>query len=614
MNKFAALAAALLMAGAPAAHAVKAKPGVRTMEQPDGTTIDVVLHGDEHFHFYTTADGYLIEQADGRFYYSEVDEATGLAENSHRVARDADKRPAPDVAFLRRIGKSAPADALAREHRRKAPVRRCRSAAAVYSGEQDGFTKGPGLFPGTTVPSLGEQKGLVILVEYSDVRFNLDDPADYFTRMLNQEGFSDYGGTGSARDYFIASSGGLYTPTFDVYGPVTLPYSRSYYGGNNFYGDDRNPEMMVIHACDMLDSSVDFSQYDSNDDGEIDFVYLFYAGFGEADGGPADSVWPHAWSLESSDHDVSYDGVRLNNYACSHEWQDGSYSRGAPAGIGTFCHEFGHVLGLADHYPTAYSGAFSPGEWDIMDHGSYNNDQRTPPVYSGFERHALGWIEPVVITGPADGRLTHMSGDEPVCYKIPAGSDNEFFILENRQQTGWDSHLPHHGMLIWHIAYDEKVWADNTVNNLKNRQYVDIEEADNIQTNVTVQADPFPGTGNVTSFTDDTRPSMRNWANKALNLPVTDIAEDSGIITFKVAGGSDDSSVELPPVSDRAGVSCSVSGHTICIGAPAGAVFTVADASGRIVASAKGACRIDIPAAGLYFVNVSGTTFKVSIR
>lgn len=521
--------------------AVPAKPGVRTVEQPDGTTIDVVLRGDEQCHYYTTADGYMLTQVGQRFYYATVDEATGLVINSQRPAADADKRSAADRAFLEQHPAEAAikafvSEATARGVSRTPAANKAPRQAPLQAGAEDGYTKGPGLFPGASVPTTGDQRCCIVLVEYQDVSFKLDDPHAYFTDLLNKEGFDEYGATGSARDFFIASSDGIYRPTFDVYGPVKLPYKRSYYGGNSWNGNDKQPELMVVDALNLLDSTVEFSQYDSDNDGEIDFVYIFYAGFGEADGGPSESVWPHTWSLSEAGETKYYDGKLANNYACSHEWTNGSYTSGLPSGIGTFSHEYGHVLGLPDLYPTNYASVFDPGDWTIMCSGSYNNDQRTPPTYTAFERYALGWIEPLQITGAMNGLLTPMS-DEPKAYVIPTPKSNEYFILENRQQNKWDTYIPGHGMLVWHIDYNESVWKSNNVNNTSSHQYVDIEEADNDKRESTRAADSFPGTKNITSFTDTTTPNMKTWSGTALNLPITDIAEQGGVVTFKVAGG-----------------------------------------------------------------------------
>lgn len=351
--------------------------------------------------------------------------------------------------------------------------------------------------------------------------------------MLNEDGFDDYEGTGCAAEYFRECSDGRFRPVFDVYGPVTLRNKRSYYGGNDWSGNDRNPEKMVIEACQELDSSIDFSDYDRDGDGYIDNVFVFYAGQGEASGGPSESVWPHSWEMSATGQQLTFDGVVLDRYACSNEWENGR-----PDGIGTFVHEFSHVMGLPDLYATSYTSAFTPGAWSVLDYGPYNNGGRTPPLYGAFERYALGWMSPVEISGNMNATLPAIGNN--VAGMIRTDSPNEFFLLENRQQTGWDRYIPGHGMLVWHVDYNDYQWNANTVNNSASHQYVDIEEADNIRNDATRDSDTFPGASGITAFTDTTSPSMLTWQRKPLGMPITDIAENSdGSVTFKVLGGSD---------------------------------------------------------------------------
>lgn len=186
------------------------------------------------------------------------------------------------------------------------------------------------------------------------------------------------------------------------------------------------------------------------------------------------------------------------------------------------------MLGLPDLYATQYPtpAPFTPGSWDTMDQASYNNNGRTPALYSSFERYALGWVEPTEITGTLNGKLNPLA-DANECYVINTANSGEYFILENRQQKGWDKYIPGHGMLIWHIDYLRTIWDRNSCSNNANHQYVDIEEADNIKTEATRDGDAFPGSANVTSFGDNTTPSMVTWTSQRLNMPITDIKESA---------------------------------------------------------------------------------------
>lgn len=538
-----------LIGGSFMAQAVPAMPGLRTVTNSDGSQLEVRLVGDEFSHYYLSEDGYLLVERNGDFHYGNI--VDGAIADSGIKATAKTARTALARNYLASIDKNVLGAALdARTEmaprRLKQRVNNVFRAPRNAASADEGYPAGPGLFEGTSFPSKGDQKALVILVQYKDKAFQLADPLDYFSRMLNEDGFNDYGGTGCAAEYFRLCSGGLFRPEFDVVGPITLSQKMSYYGGNDWMGNDLHPEEMVIEACQQLDDEIDFSQYDRDGDGYIDNIFLFYAGQGEASYGGDNTVWPHSWEITSATYTPYYfDGVRLDRYGCTNEWES---SR--PDGVGTFIHEFSHVMGLPDLYSTSYTGAFTPGAWSALDYGPYNNDGMTPPLYGAFERYALGWTAPEVIDGPLNATLPPVLDNTFGIIKTT--SNNEFFLLENRQQESWDTYIPGHGMLIWHIDYKASVWSSNAVNNTWSHQYVDIEEADNTTSEYSRDGDAFPGSKNITSFTDNTTPGMKTWAGKSLELPITEIAESAdGLITFKVCDGRDPlaAAVALEPVT-----------------------------------------------------------------
>lgn len=513
-------AVAVAGVGTLVAEAIPARKGVLTIPQPDGTTIEARLHGDEFHHYYTTPDG------------------TPLETDASGFLRRSDTDPL--------IFRDAMSDMAARSEKRRRAASRMRPPVKA-----PGAGKGYGLVPGSTFPSKGSPHALILLVEYSDVKFTLDDPHDYFSRMINERGFSDWNATGSAMDFFIENSGGQFTPQFDIVGPVTLANTQSYYGSNGSSGDDDLAYMMVIDGCRKIDAQVDFSKYDNDGDGVIDNVFVFFAGEAESSTGISTQVWPHTYFIRyCTEVPIVLDGVQLDRYACSNEWNGLKSSAGAatggngrPDGVGTFVHEFSHVMGLPDLYSTKYNNAFTPGAWSTLDYGPYNNNGCTPPNYSIFERYALGWMQPREIVAAANVRLEDISRNQGAV--IPTHKDTEFFLFENRQQEGWDKYIPGHGMLVWHIDFNEEAWTYNMVNNTVAHQYVDIEEADGMGTEETRADDAFPSSLGRTSFTDSTVPSMMPWTGRSVNLPVTDITESAdGVITFKVAGGRPD--IDVP--------------------------------------------------------------------
>lgn len=544
-----------LAVGVLSAAAVPAKRDPRTVVQPDGTPLTVSCVGDEHAHYMLSGTGHvLMPIADGSLVY-----ATPAADGTLLSTGVPAQLAAPADAFTL-------TSAQGKDVVRKARARAAASAPfyaptqrAAEGGEgQNLIQYGMGCFT-NNFPRRGDVNILVILVQYKDVEFQVSDPKDYFTRMLTEKGFSDYGATGSATDYFLANSGGQWTPHIDVYGPVTLPENRVYYGQNGFAGD-RQPQKQIIDGCKLLDEEIDFTKYDNDSDGVVDNVFCFYAGLGEnAHPEQSNLVWPHSSNLILLNEHLTLDGVVIDRYATTNEWNDDR-----PDGIGTFVHEFSHVMGLPDLYHTDDAYAFyTPDCYSVMDYGPYNNNSCTPPNYSIYERNALGWSKPQLISGPFNGRLENF-GDSNKGYIIPTERENEFYLFENRQQTGWDKYIPGHGMLIWHVDFDQQVFDANTVNNTQRHQYVDIVEANNNPSSHIVQSGQYvlntealegytwPGREGKTEFTPATIPAFRSWNAVDVDLPLTSIAEDEeGVVTFLVAGGDDGVHLDAPAVAEE---------------------------------------------------------------
>lgn len=549
-----------------AAGAVPAKRDPYTVTQPDGTTLTIRKVGDETLHFTLTTDNKLVvRDASGQYSYARVT-ADGSIISSGVRALDPTVRPASHdmltrsfddidyTALYERRVKAGTAHSLSPENARRLKAANATHAASTVKANASATVppqSGMGRFT-SSFPRTGDIRGLVILVEYQDVKFDTGyavSAGDYFRNLVNQPGFSEYGGTGSAVDYFTEQSGGQFRPKFDVLGPVTLPNKMAYYGGNDSSGDDSRPHEMVIDACRLLDAEVDFKQYDNDGDGFVDNVFVFYAGQGEASYGSDDSVWPHAWEIHyGTGSYFTLDGVVIDRYACTNEWE-----RSRPDGVGTFIHEFSHVMGLPDLYHTASSSAaYTPGAYSVMDYGPYNNNGRTPPVYSVYERNAMGWLIPEVLKEARTVSLGYI-GDTNEGMLIQTPTETEFFLLENRQQKGWDQYIPGHGMMIWHVDYDKDIFDSNIVNNTRSHQYVDIVEANNNPNNANETAMAgwtWPGTAGKTEFTSATTPALKDWEDTAIDVPVTAIEEKDGIITFDVSGGVHLPTPEVRPVED----------------------------------------------------------------
>lgn len=522
----------ILLSSCTVLQAIPAYPGLINRKQADGTEITIRIYGDEFSHFITTTDDYLlVENSNGLLVYADVDKSGHLSP-SNIQAKNPEKRNYADEQSLKRFHQK---ESYIKTHKTKRDdTASKRQMAPSAMGQPMKF------------PLQGSPRSLVILVNFSNKSFVTPNPLDAFTSLLNEEGYAANGGTGSAKDYYRDSSHGQFDPIFDVVGPYTLPESMAYYGGNSGgNGNDQRPAYMVVDACRLAhEDGVDFSIYDTSGNGRVDNVFIYYAGHNEAEGGGANTIWPHRWVVQpnynynGSIASVTFDGKRVYDYACTSELRGSSGSN--MAGIGTFCHEFGHVLGLPDYYDTQYSGHHTLSYWDIMDGGAYLNQGRTPPTFSAYSRFFLGWLEPELLETPEnyvlDTLLTSnqaylISSTESHNMNGANPSPREFFMLENRQNSGWDRYLPGQGMLVTHINYNSSIWGSNTVNNNPIAMGYDIIEADGIANNNTLSGDPFPGTANVTDFA----PILRNGTQ--MDKEVNEITEEDGIISFKYRGG-----------------------------------------------------------------------------
>ena len=512
-------------------NAIPASPYPIKITQPDGTEITIRLRGDEYFKYKTTLDGYaLIDDAKGFLTYAQQDTNGNLVTTNVR-ANDIANRNASELEFLKQL---TPNISFTKQN----IIQRAQRAIATTTKSS----------VKSSYPLGGTPKSLVILVNFKDKSFITNSPLTAFTNLLNQTGYSANGGTGSARDYFSNNSMGTFNPQFDVVGPYTLPNAMAYYGGNDTSGSDKNPRQMVIDACTLASAAgVDFSQYDTDGDGFVDNVFIYYAGNNEAEGASANTVWPHRWTL--ADYTTKFNGKIVLDYACTSELRGSSGSN--MCGVGTFCHEFGHVLGLDDMYNTNNDYSYNTlSYWDIMDSGPYLNSGRTPPSYSAYERFYLNWLTPIELRTSKNITLDTLTTSNKAFLISQTGNHNlngsnpnpvEFFLLENRQNKGWDSYLPGHGMLATHIYYNPSTWTNNTPNNISTAMGVDIVEADGVASNATLSGDPFPGTSKITSWS----PTLRSGTN--ISKPLTYITEQNGIIKFKFMGGDN-----VPPTATEA--------------------------------------------------------------
>ncbi|MDO4510801.1 MAG: M6 family metalloprotease domain-containing protein [Bacteroidales bacterium] len=504
---FFALFAALMTIGQ--TMAVPASPHPVKVTQPDGTELTVRLNGDEFYSFYTTTDGYTIVK-NGMGFFTYAQRVDGRIEPSAMVARNAAERSEADRLYLSTTPKRMTDVALVSQ----AKSARAKRDAAKAKIDYKNF------------------KGLVLLVQFNDYTFTRPDAVPFYTEMLNKKGYTgftnpdgskaSYGTfTGSVRDYYEDNSVGMFTPSFDVVGPITVPYSIV---------NSRNNSSSIIRSalnqC-IANYGVNPLDYDSDDDDYVDMFYIIFAGVGSNTGEADDHIWPHKSSVFQN---------RFRTYACSCEYY--SKKNNILDGIGTICHEFSHVLGLPDLYDTDYaqSGgeAHHPGDWEVMSGGSYNNYGRTPVGYSAYERYSLGFSKPTVINAAGEYTLNPLGdSNETMLLKSPLSS--EFFLLENRQKTRWDAYAPGHGMLVARVdSSNASVWNSNRVNCDPSRLYYELLRAGQVLTGEGEPSDPFPGSKNIPILTNETDAHLKTFNGTRNKWNIVGIKEEDGVISFKV--------------------------------------------------------------------------------
>lgn len=494
------------------AHAVPAYPYPVTVTQPDGTTLTLLGHGDEFYNYTTTHDGYtLLKNESGCYVYALKRE--GTLQPSNVVAHDPSQRDAGEVNFLQTVSKRLIDEPQVAAAKRAKKVEFSSSSPQGISNNYMNY------------------RGLIILINYTDVQFSRSDAKDLYYHMFNDEGYTGYTNedgstnaygkfTGSVCDYYRDNSNGIFQPQFDVVGPVNVNYKST--EGRNKAKNIFNAAVQAAHA-----EGVDWSKYDNDNNGVVDMVYFMVAGYGSnVTGNTSNLLWPHKSSLQ-----LRVGGYWVTLYASSTE-MCGSEGSGILDGIGTVCHEFTHVLGFPDLYDTNYETdgqSHHPGNWDIMAGGGYLNNSRTPAGYSAFEKYALGFVMPQRITGEGNFVL-HPHGDTHESYMLPTHQAKEYFLLENRQKKSkWDAYLPGHGMLVVRVDSTES-WENGVNTNPAHNHYVLLRAGGS--TSGAMPSDPFPGTDNVVYLSNNTTANLKSWNGTPNEFVIYNIQEKDGLITF----------------------------------------------------------------------------------
>lgn len=521
--------------------AVPAKQAKKTLTLADGTQVVATQMGDEYMNWWQADNGM-------RYVESHENEGVYVAANMEVMTAQAEMRRA-------KVG----------EKRAKRLNSVVKTADMSNIGGQQRVQIG-----GDHVTYTGKKKGIIILVQFSNQKFETGHDNAYYKMVANEKGLTHEDGyVGSVTDYFLSQSNGQFELDFDIAGPYTLSHTYSYYGKNDGANIDTKVGYMIQEGCDAaVADGFNFNDYDWDGDGYADQVFVLYAGLGEASGGDAKTVWPHEYQIRYTcvgkvlNYTAEGKG-KVDTYACANEMErvinnaTGTYTNELKlAGIGTICHEFSHCLGFADMYDTSSNGGnYGMGFYDVMSAGSYNGGGFTPCNYTAYERIYAGWTEPIVLDEPATIKAMMSSEDygRPFILYNDKHPD-EFYTLENRQKKGWDAELYGSGLMITHVDYDQTKWGINQVNaSASDHQRCTIFHADNDADGTVLESiknDLYPymsgGVPLNDELTDDSRPAAKLYnknadGTKYMGKPITAIKKNiNGTISFDVMGGNED--------------------------------------------------------------------------
>lgn len=566
LKHISALTLAILVLGL-RAYAGPAWHGTLTLTQPDGSVLQARVVGDEFAHLMVDLQGNaLIQNSEGWWCYAAFS-GDGSMHSTGTVAGDK-LRPASaaggDIGEVLRKWSAQNKRALVRNPlvtTKGGQVAEIWKKAGSSSGTGAGWTQncvGEGAASGSeaeaksdteagsggtgsNTPEVIRKRCLVLLAEFKDVKMSFTQ--ERFENLMNT-------GESSVKNYLNDQFLGRYEFTFDVAPIVTLSQTHQYYGKNSNGKDSRAAEA-VAEACRLAAANgTDFSIYDTDNDGKVDDILLFYAGKDESEGGGDDCIWSHAWKLSAANIKLTLNGKVIDSYAATSELSLRSSGKYQFKTIGTICHEYSHSLGLADMYDTDYggSGGEADGLWKstaLMDKGNFNNDGRTPPYYNAIDRDMLSIgqceelkeghyvLEPINL----NGRFLRMD----------TANEGEYYLIECRTNTGWDIYTRCKGLAIYHIdksanltgyspVYERNAsaaerWTSNEVNCRPQHQCADMIESLDKANDISQIMWPY---GKNNSFTPQSSPSFTLWDGSGAPLSITDILQIGDNVSFNV--------------------------------------------------------------------------------
>ena len=519
---------------APSTFAGPARPGIITVTNGDGSKINVRVHGDEFRHYVTTEEGYsLAVDADGDWAFARLG-SDGLLVPTSVKAKPVSRLTESERKILgQSLRKGVQPTTLTPLQKRLLESTRAYSPL-TRSGEVSDCI--PPLLGGTSWKPTGEKKILVLLAEFPDLPFT-EGSNSAFNNLLNSQNYTKGGATGSVWQYYYDNSNKQFSPEFTVAGPYRLSKDRAWY--------KERPEDMVAEVARLADKDVDFSLFAEN--GVAHDIFVFYSGGAESSGAP-NGIWPHRSTIRN----LSLDGVTIPGYACSSELEPGVAGNSTFAAIGSFCHEFGHIIGWPDLYDTVNGNDTNcdlPGCLSLMSYGSYNNSSRTPPALSVLERWMMGWMEPEVLEATGEYSLPAIT--EGKGYLVKTEANGDYFLLECRGagKNVWDKkeYLDFYGqgadwgLLVYHVRNENNSWIGNGVNIARGNEHYKIFYSNpNSKNGYAPQYLPahcfFPGGSNMTSIYSDNSSKFlaANGKKTMAEIPSIRLDAAEGVVRLSV--------------------------------------------------------------------------------
>jgi M6 family metalloprotease-like protein len=526
-------------------YSVIAYPYPVDVKQKDGTTLKIIQRGDENLHWTETTDGYtLLKNDQGIFEYATLNSSNDLVCSGIK-ATDRPLRTTVENQFLSKISTGLTFSS--------SQVSIIQQIEKAYKTEQQ-----------SAFPTTGSDSLICILIAYTDKAFT--NTQNDFKNLFNQVGYTTDGAHGSVKDYYSENSYGQLNLSVRVAGPYTASQNMKYYGEDvGVPGNDIRPNVLASEALTLADGAVNYAHFDNDGDGTVDGVYIIYAGYGqEVTGVTTDAIWAKASYITP----VTKDGKIINRYSCSAELRSNTGT--GITRIGNICHEFGHVLGAHDFYDTngPTGGKFTgTGNWDLMGSGSWNPNTgdlnlagSCPAHHNGYTKwRYYNWLTPTLLSTSQNVSMSRIESNQVACY-YNTPTSGELFFLENRQQYGFDTSIPGHGLIIYHVdssGIASSISTTTTIN-ATHPQYM-YPVCANATSNPSSEPSSyglidsagcsFPGSSGITEFSDGSTPCSRDWEGNSTGKPITAVSENTGVISFKFMDASNPGNFEATTAS-----------------------------------------------------------------